>query len=307
TETSGIGQLAQAINQPLSDELGEREKHQAVHGVLNNGYADLHHLVLKPDAQNEDSALERLVITGSPERFTSAGENRTNHKGEPITPPTGYRYYLNTLASERPDTALPFEENSKVYDAWAKQVLNAYSRFQLLCALRKGPWGVEGLNLRIAKTLRREKLLFGNDHTLEKGWFEGRPVLVTQNDYSLKLMNGDIGITMAVPDPRTPSRTLLRVAFPTSDPENPIHWVLPSRLHAVETVFAMTVHKSQGSEFQHTALLLPQTPNPTLTRELIYTGITRARDWLTLIEAKRRILNDAVTREVIRVSGMGRL
>jgi len=307
TETSGIGQLAQAINQPLSETLRERDKHQAVHGVLNNGYADLHHLVLKPDAQNEDSALERLVITGSPERFPNAGEGRTNFKGEPIAPPTGYRYYLNTLASERPDSALAFEENSEVYDAWASEVLKAYSRFQLLCALHKGPWGVEGLNLRIAKTLRSEKLLFGNDHTLEKGWFEGRPVLVTQNDYGLKLMNGDIGITMAVPDPRTPGRTLLRVAFPTSDTENPIHWVLPSRLHAVETVFAMTVHKSQGSEFQHTALLLPQTPNPILTRELVYTGITRARDWLTLIEAKRGILNDAVAREVMRVSGLGRL
>ena len=306
TETSGIGQLAQAINQPLSEAMRERDKHQAVHGVLNNGYADLHHLVLKQDAQNEDIALERLVITGSPERFPNAGEGRTDFKGEPIAPPTGYQHYLNTLASERPDTSLSFEENGDVYDAWAKQVLNAYSRFQLLCALRKGPWGVEGLNLRIAKTLRREKLLFGNDHTLEKGWFEGRPVLVTQNDYGLKLMNGDIGITMAVPDQRTPGRALLRVAFPTSDPENPIHWVLPSRLHAVETVFAMTVHKSQGSEFQHTALLLPQTPNPILTRELVYTGITRARDWLTLIEAKRGILNDAVTREVMRVSGTGR-
>ncbi|MDN7132828.1 exodeoxyribonuclease V subunit alpha [Halomonas sp. MC140] len=306
TETSGIGQLAQAINQPLSEALRERDKHQAVHGVLNNGYADLHHLVLKPDAQNEDSALERLVITGSPERFPNTGEDRTNHKGEPIAPPTGYQHYLNTLASERPDTSLAFEENGKAYDTWAKEVLNAYSSFQLLCALRKGPWGVEGLNLRIAKTLRSEKLMFGNDHTLEKGWFEGRPVLVTQNDYGLKLMNGDIGITMAVPDPRTPGRALLRVAFPTSDPENPIHWVLPSRLHAVETVFAMTVHKSQGSEFQHTALLLPQTPNPILTRELVYTGITRARDWLTLIEAKRGILNDAVTREVMRISGVRR-
>jgi exodeoxyribonuclease V alpha subunit len=307
TETSGIGQLAQAINQPLSEALRERDKHQAVHGVLKNGYADLHHLVLKPDAQNEDSALEHLVITGSPKRFPNAGEGRTDHKGKPIAPPTGYCYYLNTLDSERPDTALAFEENRDVYDAWAKQVLNAYSRFQLLCALRKGPWGVEGLNLRIAKTLRREKLLYGNDHTLEKGWFEGRPVLVTQNDYGLKLMNGDIGITMAVPDPRSPGRSLLRVAFPTSDTVNPIHWVLPSRLHAVETVFAMTVHKSQGSEFQHTALLLPQTPNPILTRELVYTGITRARDWLTLIEAKRGILNDAVTREVMRVSGLERL
>jgi len=75
---------------------------------------------------------------------------------------------------------------------------------------------------------------------------------------------------------------------------------MPSFLYSVETAFAMTVH---NSEFQHTALLLPQTPNSILTRELVYTGITRARDWLTLIEAKRGILNDAVTREVMRVSG----
>lgn len=69
----------------------------------------------------------------------------------------------------------------------------------------------------------------------------------------------------------------------------------------------MTVQKSQGSEFHHTALLLPQTPNPILTRELVYTSITRARDWLTQIEAKRGKLNDAMTREVMKVSGMGRL
>ncbi len=75
-------------------------------------------------------------------------------------------------------------------------------------------------------------------------------------------------------------------------------------LHAVETVFAMTVHKSQGSEFLHTALLLPPTINRILTRELVYTGITRARDWLTLVEAKRGVLNEAVVREVMRVSGV---
>ncbi|MEG3081559.1 exodeoxyribonuclease V subunit alpha [Halomonas sp. 5021] len=302
---SGIGQLAQAINQP-SHAQSEREKHQAVHGVLRHGYPDLHHLVLGSNAESreKDPALDKLVIHGSPDAFPNAGEGRTDHEGTPIAPPTGYHHYLNTLKAQRPQ-GLAFEEDKTAYNDWAGAVLSAYSHFQLLCALRKGPWGVEGLNLRIAKTLRGEKLLFGSDHMLEKGWYEGRPVLVTQNDYGLKLMNGDIGITLAVPDPRTPGKSLLRVAFPTSDPEKPINWVLPSRLHAVETVFAMTVHKSQGSEFLHTALLLPPTPNPILTRELVYTGITRAREWLTVVEAKRGILNDAVTREVMRVSGFG--
>ncbi|MGP9765856.1 exodeoxyribonuclease V subunit alpha [Halomonas sp. AOP13-D3-9] len=305
---SGIGQLAQAINQPLSDGLTPKDKQNAVHQVLRQGYPDVHHLILGTEGKSEeDSALERLVVNGSPARFPNKGEGRRNHEGQLMAPPTGYQHYLTVLDTQRPNTALSFEEHRAPYHQWASQVLHAYGHFQLLCALRKGPWGVEGLNLRIAKVLRSEKLLSASDVELEKGWYEGRPVLITQNDYSLGLMNGDIGITLAVPDPRTPGRTLLRVAFPTSDTDKPINWVLPSRLHAVETVFAMTVHKSQGSEFQHTALLLPQTPNPILTRELVYTGITRARDWLTLIEAKRGILNDAVAREVMRVSGMERL
>ncbi|WP_146876470.1 exodeoxyribonuclease V subunit alpha, partial [Halovibrio variabilis] len=298
---SGIGQLAQAINQPLSDGLTPKDKQNAVHKVLRHGYPDVHHLILGTEGKSEeDSALERLVVNGSPARFPNKGEGRRDHAGQPMAPPTGYQHYLTMLDTQRPDNALSFEEHREPYHQWASQVLHAYGHFQLLCALRKGPWGVEGLNLRIAKVLRSEKLLSASDIELEKGWYEGRPVLITQNDYTLGLMNGDIGITLAVPDPRSssgaPGRTLLRVAFPTSDTDKPINWVLPSRLHAVETVFAMTVHKSQGSEFKHTALLLPQTPNPILTRELVYTGITRARDWLTLIEAKRGILNDAVAR-----------
>nr|WP_289113268.1 exodeoxyribonuclease V subunit alpha [uncultured Halomonas sp.] len=297
-EHSGIGQLAKAINQP-GHAQSEREKQQAVTAVLRHGYPDIHHLVM-----NDDAALDKLVIHGSPSSFLNNGEGRRDHNGQPIAPPTGYRHYLNVLHAQRPRGA-SFEENQTAYNAWASEVLSAYSHFQLLCALRKGPWGVEGLNQRIASTLRREKLLFGSDYTLEKGWYEGRPVLVTQNDYGLKLMNGDIGITLAVPDPRNPQQKLLRVAFPTSDTDKPIRWVLPSRLHTVETVFAMTVHKSQGSEFLHTALLLPPTLNPILTRELVYTGITRAREWLTVVEAKRGVLNEAVVREVVRVSGVG--
>ena len=301
-EYSGIGQLAKAINQPRHAQ-SDREKQQAVTAVLRHGYPDVHHLVM-----SDDAALDKLVIHGNPSGFAGNGKGRTDHQGQPIAPPTGYRHYLNVLHTQRP-RGESFEENPTAFDAWASEVLSAYSHFQLLCALRKGPWGVEGLNPRIARTLRSEKLLYGSDYTLEKGWFEGRPVLVTQNDYGLKLMNGDIGITLAVPDPRHPQQTLLRVAFPSSsassDTEKPIRWVLPSRLHAVETVFAMTVHKSQGSEFLHTALLLPPTLNPILTRELVYTGITRAREWLTVVEAKRGVLNEAVVREVVRVSGVG--
>ena len=165
--------------------------------------------------------------------------------------------------------------------------------------MRKGPWGVEGLNLRIASALLAAGLLAG-----EHGWYEGRPVLVTRNDYSLGLMNGDIGITLCLPDANQPGRKVLRVAFPRGDGSGGLRFVLPSRLAAVETVFAMTVHKSQGSEFAHTALLLPEQLSPVLTKELVYTGITRARDDFTLIEARGGIFAEAVARRVRRVSGL---
>jgi exodeoxyribonuclease V alpha subunit len=94
----------------------------------------------------------------------------------------------------------------------------------------------------------------------------------------------------------------LRVAFP--DAEKGIRWVLPSRLQAVETVFAMTVHKSQGSEFTHTALVLPQFGNPVLTKELIYTGITRSKRQFSLVYSQSVVVDEALQRSVQRSSGL---
>jgi len=299
--SSGIGQLAQAVNAPLSSDHQPRDKKRAVHEVFQRDYADIVRLAL---ADADDPAFERLVTDGNPAGFKHRGIGR-QYRGNELAPPTGYRHYLEVLKHQRPTADTPLEGNREAYEAWAQAVLGAHNRFQLLCALRKGPWGVEGLNLRIGKALRREKLIAANDRELERGWYLGRPVLVTRNDYGLGLMNGDIGITLALPHPEDPSRSVLRVAFPTANADKPIKWVLPSRLQAVDTVFAMTVHKSQGSEFTHTALILPDAPNPILTRELVYTGVTRAKHWLTLAESRRGILDGAVLRDVTRVSGLG--
>ena len=163
--------------------------------------------------------------------------------------------------------------------------------------MRRGPWGVEGLNQRVATQLRRRGLL-DSDH----GWYEGRPVLVTRNDYSLNLMNGDIGIALWVPGPD--GALALRVAFPRNDGSGGVRFVMPSRLVEVETVFAMTVHKSQGSEFNHTALVLPDALNPVLTKELLYTAITRAREWFSLAETHPGVFEGAVGRNVQRTSGL---
>jgi exodeoxyribonuclease V alpha subunit len=177
-------------------------------------------------------------------------------------------------------------KSSACTDAQAVTALQAFARFQVLCAVREGPWGVEALNRRIATSLG----------FAPEGWYAGRPVMVTRNDYNLKLMNGDVGLCL-------PQANGLRVAFP--DGQGGIHWVLPSRLDAVETVFAMTVHKSQGSEFDHVCLVLPDRAVAVLTRELLYTGITRARTRLTLAVPKMEVLRGAVNDVVRRIGGMG--
>lgn len=300
---SGIGRLAGAVN---NDATG-REKRAAIREVLGHGYADLSHLRLETDG---DRGLERLVVSGNaagfPDRGKSAGEGRVVN-GQPLPPPVGYRHYLEVMKAAAPQANSHDEVDREALDDWARAVLAAHGQFQLLCALRRGPWGVEGLNERIRAALEREGLIdSGDGHRL---WYPGRPVLVTSNDYGLGLMNGDIGITLALPGAASAEGAgrgpALRVAFPAGDGSGQVKWVLPSRLQAVETVFAMTVHKSQGSEFTHTALLLPDAPNPILTRELVYTGITRARHWLTLVETGRGQLLDAVERRVMRVSGLG--
>ncbi|MCU0837015.1 MAG: ATP-binding domain-containing protein, partial [Chromatiaceae bacterium] len=159
--------------------------------------------------------------------------------------------------------------------------------------------GVEGLNQRIARLLQDAGLI-----PASTGWYLGRPVLITRNDYGLGLMNGDMGITLARPV-GAGQEEILRVAFPAGDGQDGIKWTHPSRLQAVETVYALTVHKSQGSEFSHAALVLPATPSPILTRELLYTGITRARAHLTLVRpGGDQVLTQAVQRRVLRASGL---
>jgi len=123
--------------------------------------------------------------------------------------------------------------------------------------------------------------------------------MVTRNDYNLGLMNGDVGLCLE-------TERGLRVAFAQADAagQASVRWVLPSRLDAVETVFAMTVHKSQGSEFDHVALVLPDRAAPVLTRELLYTGITRAKQRLTLVAPQAGVLRQAVVQKVWRSGGL---
>ncbi|NID13892.1 exodeoxyribonuclease V subunit alpha [Luteibacter yeojuensis] len=206
----------------------------------------------------------------------------------------GYRHYLDWIERERPPVGAGDDDLAR----WARGALRAYAGFQLLCATRQGEHGVLAQNARIAQGLRDRGLIEATG-----GWYEGRPVILTRNDYALGLMNGDVGVTLWIPDGQ--GGMALRVAFAVMDERGGerIRFVVPSRLAAVETVYAMTVHKSQGSEFEHTALTLPPEPSPVLTRELVYTGVTRARQWFTLL-AVPAILGYAAQRKTQRASGL---
>jgi len=212
--------------------------------------------------------------------------------------PHGYRHYLERLHRKRPDA----NAGDDAFAAWAHHTLQAHGHFQLLCALRNGPFGTQALNLRIAEALHATGLI-----DADRGWYEGRPVMVLRNDYTLGLMNGDVGIALRRPDRDGNMR--LYVAFPDNSadhlsPNNaPVRFILPSRLEETDTVYAMTVHKSQGSEFDHTALLLPDQATAVLTRELLYTGITRARRHFSLI-APLASIELAVGQHTRRHSGL---
>uniref|UniRef100_C5CL22 RecBCD enzyme subunit RecD n=1 Tax=Variovorax paradoxus (strain S110) TaxID=543728 RepID=C5CL22_VARPS len=198
----------------------------------------------------------------------------------------GYGVYLTALQ------ARPRGDEAPAHAGWTLAVLRAFERFRVLCAVREGEWGAMGLNQAIERALVAEGRL-----TKAGEWYEGRPVIVTRNDAGLGVFNGDIGITLKPAAKGAP----LRAYF--LDGES-VRSVAVSRLAHVETAFAMTVHKSQGSEFAHTALVLPREPSRVLTRELVYTGITRARDAFTLVTGRTASLADALAHPTHRASGL---
>ena len=206
----------------------------------------------------------------------------------------GYRAYLSLLKAE-------------VTDDQAVEVLSAFDQFRLLSALRRGPEGVVALNEQVELILQAEGLIERNANQ-DSEWYVGRPVMVTQNDYVVGLANGDIGITLM-------TESGLRVAFAQAAKSQnkqgqnqvnsqKVRWIHPSRLQSVETAYVMTVHKSQGSEFEHAAYLSPSRSNPVLTRELLYTAITRSKSRFTLVEMNRSVLMHTVSAKVERASGL---
>jgi len=168
------------------------------------------------------------------------------------------------------------------------------SRNRILCGLRSGPYGAQNINRIMAGLF--ENSSEGQEQTLHGG----QPVMITRNDYNLQLFNGDVGVVL--PDPESGNR--LRVFFVNESGE--MRKILPAMLPPHESVYAMTVHKSQGSEFDRVLLILPDRDAPVLTRELLYTGLTRARQRVE-IWGSREVFQNAVRKQIIRQSGLNEM
>ncbi|WP_372873982.1 exodeoxyribonuclease V subunit alpha [Pseudomonas sp.] len=184
----------------------------------------------------------------------------------------------------------PFLAAAKSADPQA--AFAAFNEFRALCAQREGAWGVAGINEALEARVKRRSQVASRER-----WYVGRPVMVRQNDYALGLFNGDIGICLH-------SEHGLRVFFESEEGFRPF---APARLPSHDSAFAMTVHKSQGSEFSEVLLVLPEQPSPLLSRSLFYTGITRAKHKVEIWGLPAR-LGEAVATRAERAAGLaGRL
>lgn len=272
-----IGQLALAVNR------GEAVAARTCAGAVSGSGG------LTADSSRSETAPAEVTFVGAvSDRDGMALQAATPHavcalalgaSGQP-----SYADFLRLVQ------AGPTQQDEQAHAHWVSSVLQAFERFRILCAVRQGEWGTEGLNAAVQKALAGQGLIHP-----QGDWFAGRPVMVTRNDAQLGVFNGDVGVVM-------PSREgRLKVWFLDGQL---LRSVSVMRLPHVETAWAMTVHKSQGSEFEHTALVLPPGGAEVLSRELVYTGITRARRQFTLIEAETGLLEAAIHRPGVRASGL---
>jgi exodeoxyribonuclease V alpha subunit len=206
--------------------------------------------------------------------------------------------YAAMLAAALGD-ATPLED-----PRWQRRLLAAFDRYRVLAVHRRGPLGVQQLEQALAQRVRAALEVGRGERTgrrgidLGEGHWIGRPILITENAYDVGLMNGDVGIVLDLADGPA-------AVFPHEDPDS-VRVVALSRLPPHEGALAMTVHKSQGSQFEHVALVLAGRDSPIQTRELVYTGVTRAKQrlsWLGDIDE----LRTALARQVRRESGLPEL
>ncbi|MGI9157929.1 MAG: exodeoxyribonuclease V subunit alpha [Marmoricola sp.] len=232
-----------------------------------------------------DTVMGLLQTPSTPESDLDEGEGAgLVELVDPADAPAMARFRYEVRAMSQRVTELAEEGRSA-------EAIAALDEHRLLCAHREGPSGVNGWNRQVERLLTDAT---GVTHYEE--WYAGRPVLVTANDYGLDLFNGDLGVTVRLPDGR------LRVAVPGA---TEVRLFATTRLADVETVYAMTVHKSQGSQAKVVSVVMPPEDSPLLTRELFYTAVTRAQERVRIVGTEQAV-RAAVDRQVQRASGLAR-
>ncbi len=262
----------------------------SVFADICDGLKDINNLVtLKKNWRfAEDSDIGQTAIAANQGSFESMFEvfNDPVRTGVELIPP-------NKIKDA--DLILPWQNYFSVLNNEAStptEIFAAFNQYRILCALRRGFNGSETMNERIEAALQKktwiERRRSASLQNQFSSWYHGRPIIISQNNYSRGLMNGDTGITLI-------KNGEIKVYFPSTDGE--FLSFSPVRLPAHQTSWSMTIHKSQGSEFDQVALILPHEEIPLLTRQLIYTGITRAKNKVTIV-ASPEVLEAGVKSEI---------
>jgi exodeoxyribonuclease V alpha subunit len=215
----------------------------------------------------------KLMGSGSPDNVSLLQEDVAEYGGEI------YCRYMEAV------------QKAATLEAY-KEVFLIFHSFKILCALRHGSAGVQGVNEQV------ERYLTGKGYDcFAAEWYPGRPVMVTRNEYSLDLYNGDIGLCL--PDPE--NQKVLKVWFERTD--GTLQGLQPGRVSSCETVYALTIHKSQGAEIGEVLVVLPDQESAIVTRELLYTAVTRARNCVK-VKSVRSVFDLAVAGKIERHSGL---
>ncbi|MBU4389341.1 MAG: exodeoxyribonuclease V subunit alpha, partial [Proteobacteria bacterium] len=280
--TNFVNKVEELTDEKITDSIKQHKGIKALHDCI---------VVLKKNYRFADSSgiggLSHAVKLGDIDKTLDLLKNKNDRSiiFEEILSADNFKQILTDKVVEF------YSEYLKTDDPG--RALNLFNRFKILCAVKMGQFGVYAVNKIIEQILRRENLI-----QTENLWYKGRPILITSNDYKLSLFNGDIGITMPI---QGSASNDMHVFFRGTSGE--LKQFLPYRLPQHETVYAMTVHKSQGSEFENVFLVLPDKDYPVLSRELIYTGITRASQSVTIL-GKEEVLRTSISRVIERKSGL---
>ena len=268
---------------------------------LSNESLNLDHLTVlqkshRFDGSGEIGNLARYVINGDADNSWTYLE-QGKEQIERVKDDSFYQwidkmaeqYYKPLFISDKAVEKTSDEKNSPALTI--EQAFKQLNQFRFLAATREGEQGVVTINKTIEQSLRSKGLIVSANE-----FYHGRPIMVTENHYNVGLYNGDIGLLWRNDEGK------LQAAFPENDS---VRWLSLGRLPRVETVYAMTIHKTQGSEFAHVGLVLPDRDSLILSRELLYTGITRASEKLSVF-ASQGVFELGVRRRVQRYSGLGR-